>query len=414
VSGVSSTYRRLLRREVVDLCILIFIADVVVGIQIPVFPLYAVALGTSLGLLGVITAMRGLTWLLASVPVGILSDRLDRKTVLTAGMLIYALAFVLYALAPSPGWIFLPRALQAVAMVATFPLGIAYIGDVVEKRDRGAAIGLYTTAMGAGFAVGPLIGSWLGAVAGYPASFMTGAVLALAGAVFAWRRLIRKKILAEDGTTPARAFDLRALRGLLREPRVVMACVANMAMTFSMSGAIFTYFPIYARGVGISTVTIGSLFAWRAIASASGRLPMGPFSSRLPAHWTLTAVLVAEAGIVLAISRTDSVFALTFLLIVEGLFFGVFLVASQSAVADASGEANRGAAIGLFWMAGSFGELFGLSALGLVAQTMGVIIAFEVVTGTVAVAAATVLTLGWLAHARASRETATGGWPAKT
>jgi MFS family permease len=108
------------------------------------------------------------------------------------------------------------------------------------------------------------------------------------------------------------------------------------------------------------------------------------------------------------------VFALTFLLIVEGLFFGVFLVASQSAVADASGEANRGAAIGLFWMAGSFGELFGLSALGLVAQTMGVIIAFEVVTGTVAVAAATVLTLGWLAHARASRETATGGWPAKT
>jgi MFS family permease len=414
VSGVSSTYRRLLRREVVDLCILIFIADVVVGIQIPVFPLYAMALGTSLGLLGLITAMRGLTWLVASVPIGVLSDRLDRKTLLTAGMLVYAVAFVMYAVAPAPGWIFLPRALQAVAMVATFPLGIAYIGDVVEKRDRGAAIGVYTAAMGTGFAVGPLIGSWVGSVAGYPASFMTGAVLAVGGAAFAWRRLIRKKVLPEEGAIRARVLDLGALRTLLREPGVVMACGANMAMTFSMSGAIFTYFPVYARGVGISTVTIGSLFAWRAIASASGRIPMGPISSRLPAHWTLAAVLAGEAGIVLSISRTQSVLVLTLLLILEGLFFGVFLVSSQSAVAAASGETNRGAAIGMFWMAGSFGELFGLSGLGLVAQAMGVIVAFETVAAVVLVAAAAVLGVGLVAHSRASRESVAGTWPAKT
>ena len=76
---------------------------------------------------------------------------------------------------------------------------------------------------------------------------------------------------------------------------MVMACVANIAMTLSMTGAIFTYFPVYARGVGISTVTIGSLFAWRSIASAAGRIPMGPLSTRLPAHWTLAGVLVVES-----------------------------------------------------------------------------------------------------------------------
>jgi len=54
VSGVSATYRRLLRREVVDICMLIFIADVVTGVQIPLFPLYTISLGASLGLLGVI------------------------------------------------------------------------------------------------------------------------------------------------------------------------------------------------------------------------------------------------------------------------------------------------------------------------------------------------------------------------
>jgi MFS family permease len=406
VSGVTATYRRLLRREVVDICILIFIADVVVGIQIPIFPLFAVGLGSSLGLLGLITALRGFTWLVASVPIGVLSDRLDRKTVLTAGMLVYAVAFVLYALTPSPGWLFLPRALQAVAMVATFPLGIAYIGDVVEARDRGTAIGVYTAAMGSGFAVGPLVGSWVGSSRGYPAAFMVGAVLAVAGAVFAWKRLISKQDLPAAGALPSRSFDLPAFRALLREPAVIMACIANMAMTFSMAGAIFTYFPIYARGAGIGTVTIGSLFAWRSIASASGRIPMGPLSARLPAHWTLTAVLVCEAAIVLGISRTQSVPVLTVLLIFEGLFFGVFLVSSQSAVSAASGQSNRGAAIGLFWMAGSLGELFGLSALGLVAQSIGLIASFETVSVVVIVAAGVVLGLGLFAVSHSNRERA--------
>jgi MFS family permease len=406
VSGVTATYRRLLRREVVDICILIFIADVVVGIQIPIFPLFAISLGTSLGLLGLITALRGLTWLVASVPIGALSDRLDRKTVLTAGMVVYAAAFTLYALTPSPAFLFVPRALQAVAMVATFPLGIAYIGDVVEARDRGAAIGVYTAAMGAGFAVGPLLGSWIGASAGYPRAFMFGALLAVVGAVFARWRLVPTRVVPIPGTLPSRALDVPALRALLRKPGVVMACIANMAMTFSMSGAIFTYFPVYARAAGISTVTIGSLFAWRAIASASGRIPMGPLSTRLPAHWTLAAVLVFEAAIVLGISRTQSVPALTLLLIVEGLVFGVFLVSSQSAVASASGQSNRGAAIGLFWMAGSLGELFGLGGLGLVAQSLGVIAAFESVALLVVVASGVVLALGLFAGRRLNLETA--------
>ena len=105
MSRVSATYRRLLRREVVDICLFIFIADVVTGVQTPVFPLYATSLGASLGLLGVITAVLGLTRLLSALPVGILSDRLDRKTVLVGGMVLFALSFICYAIAPSAAWL---------------------------------------------------------------------------------------------------------------------------------------------------------------------------------------------------------------------------------------------------------------------------------------------------------------------
>jgi MFS family permease len=396
VSRVSATYRRLLRREVVDICLLIFIADVVTGVQTPVFPLYATSLGASLGLLGVITAVLGLTRLLSALPVGILSDRLDRKTVLVGGMLLFALSFVLYAIAPSAPWLAAGRVFQAVAMVATFPLGIAYIGDVVDTRDRGAAIGVYTAAMGSGFAVGPLIGSWASANAGYPAAYLSGAVLAVAGAAFGALRLVKKKPASGEAAVGAALINVGALRALAQKPAMLMACVANIAMTLSMTGAIFTYFPVYARGVGVSTVTIGSLFAWRSIASATGRVPMGPLSARLPAHWTLAGVLVVEAAIDVLISRSTSPGVLTWLLVLEGVGFGIFLVSGQSAVAAAAGQANRGAAVGMFWMAGSLGELFGPIALGVIAQTLGLIAVFQAVAGAVIVGAVAVAVLGGL------------------
>jgi MFS family permease len=406
VSGVSSTYRRLLRREVVDLCLLIFIADVVTGVQIPIFPLYTTGLGASFEVLGLITAVLGLTRLAGALPIGMLSDRLDRKTVLVGGMVVFALSFVLYALAPSAGWLVIPRVLQALAMVATFPLGIAYIGDVVEPRDRHAAIGVYTAAMGSGFAVGPLIGSWVGSVAGYPAAYLTGAVIAAAGAAFGAWRLVRKKIQPAEGAIAPRLVDLPALRTLARQPGMLMACVANIAMTLSMTGAIFTYFPVYARGAGISTVAIGSLFAWRSIASASGRLPMGPLSARLPAHWTLAGVLVVEAAIDLGISRSTSQGLLTALLILEGVGFGVFLVSGQSAVSAASSRTNRGAAVGLFWMAGSVGDLVGPIALGVIAQRIGLVAVFQTTAVAVLIGAGLVAVLGAMAGVRPQAETA--------
>ena len=402
MSRVPATYRRLFRSEILDVCVFIFVADIVTGVPTPIFSLYATALGASLGVLGVLTAVLGLGRLLSALPIGMISDRLGRKSVLVGGMLMFGAAFLAYAAAPSAEWLVVPRMLQAIAMVATFPLGIAYIGDVVEPRDRPAAIGMYTAAMGAGFAVGPLIGSWISANAGYPEAYLAGAVIAFSGAAYGAVRLVRAKP-GGGFAIGTGLFDVAALRPLVREPAMLMACVANIAMTLSMTGAIFTYFPLYARVAGLSTVTIGTLFAWRAIASASGRIPMGPLSTRLPARWTLAGVLLVEAAINVSIPHTRSATLLTALLILEGIGFGVFLVSGQAAVAAASGPHNRGAAVGMFWMAGSLGDLFGPILLGAVAQAWGLVAVFQGVGIAVAVGAVVIGALGVLERVRLGR-----------
>ena len=70
VSSLSASYGRLMRREVIDICLLIFIADVVVGVQSPIFALFTTSLGASLGMLGLITSVLGLARLASALPVG--------------------------------------------------------------------------------------------------------------------------------------------------------------------------------------------------------------------------------------------------------------------------------------------------------------------------------------------------------
>ena len=385
-----------MRRQLLDVCALIFIADIVVGVQSPIFSLFATSLGASLGTLGLVTSVLGLSRLASAVPAGLVSDRFGPKTVLVAGMVLYAVSFVAYAASPAPAWLVVPRILQAVAMVSTFPTGIAYIADVIEERDRAAAIGIYTAAMGSGFAVGPLIGTWVGSTAGYPAAYLVGAAIAIVGAVYGLLRLAGKK-KAPAGATPRRFVDRSALGLLARHPAIVMACVANIAMTISQTGAVFTYFPVYARSAGIGTLTIGTIFAWRALASATGRVPMGPLSSRLPATWTLALVLLVESAIDFSMAHTSSPVVLTLLLVLEGIGFGIFLVSSQAAVAAAGAAASRGAAVGIFWMAGAAGEVIGLVFLGAVAQAFGLIAVFGAVAATSFLSCLAVVGLGLLA-----------------
>jgi MFS family permease len=97
---------------------------------------------------------------------------------------------------------------------------------------------------------------------------------------------------------------------------------------------------------------------------------------------------------------------LTLLLILEGVGFGVFLVTGQTAVARASGQTNRGAAVGLFWMAGAIGDTAGPIGLGVVAQVFGLVAVFQTVAAAVLVSAVLVVGLGTLAAIRVAREPA--------
>jgi MFS family permease len=168
------------KKEVLTLCSMIFMANIYSGITFPTLSLYAQSLGASLALIGALSGIGGLARILSAVPVGMAFDSIGRKTVLSAGMFLAAVLSILYSVVPNPYFLFPIRVLASLAGVSYF-MAVAYVGDIVAERERGLAIGLYTTCMGLGFTIGPFIGGQVAEAYGYRVSYQVAAISALLG-----------------------------------------------------------------------------------------------------------------------------------------------------------------------------------------------------------------------------------------
>jgi MFS transporter, DHA1 family, tetracycline resistance protein len=92
---------------------------------------------------------------------GALSDRFGRRPVILASNFGLAFDYVLMALAPTLGWLFLGRVISGITS-ASITTSFAYIADVTTPEKRAAAFGLIGAAFGVGFILGPAVGGLLG------------------------------------------------------------------------------------------------------------------------------------------------------------------------------------------------------------------------------------------------------------
>jgi len=358
------------RKEVLAACLMIFTADVVSGIVMPGFSLYATGLGANLTMIGALGGIEGLTRILASVPVGILSDTHGRKRVLVAGMLLFAVSSFLFAVVRAPALFFPTKVMVGLAMVSTFFVGVAYIADVAAPEERGAAIGLYATFMGTGFAVGSALGGHVTVLAGYRAACLVAAAVALAGCmVGCWGLASKGNPLAGQATQ--RSLPLTAQWALLRDPQLLAASVANLANNAWYS-AVISFFPVYAASLAVDEATLGSMFAVRALLSSAARLPTGLLTTRIPSRCLLVAALGVAVLVFAAMGSATLPWLLGVLLAIEGAAYGVFLTSGQAYVSEQSAETNRGGAVGVYSTAGGIGATGGPLLLGLIADLFGI------------------------------------------
>lgn len=113
-------------------------------------------------------------------PLGSLSDRVPRAAVLAGGIVVYAVAYVGFALV-SQSWAIWPLfALYGLYVAATDGVLKAWVADHVEGPLAGTAYGIYAGLVGAALLVASVLGGVLWSQVGPAATFWVGAAFAVA------------------------------------------------------------------------------------------------------------------------------------------------------------------------------------------------------------------------------------------
>jgi EmrB/QacA subfamily drug resistance transporter len=154
-----------------------FLAASVVNVAIP-------AIGRDLG-----SQVSGLQWVLTGYLVtvaallllsGALADRLGRRRVMAAGLVVMLVGSVLCAVAPTVGALIGARIIQGAGGAMVVPSSLALLDGTLRAKDRPRGIGIWAGLVTASSAVGLCIGGWLVDHATWRAVFLLNVPLIIA------------------------------------------------------------------------------------------------------------------------------------------------------------------------------------------------------------------------------------------
>ncbi|HEX5012618.1 MAG TPA: MFS transporter [Candidatus Limnocylindrales bacterium] len=150
------------------------------GMAWGLLPLFFAAAGLTVGEIGVLAATYPAVWAMAQIGTGAWSDRVGRKPLIVAGMLIQAAAIGAIAVGSSFGAWLAAAAALGVGTALVYPTLLAAVADVAEPAWRGAAVGVYRLWRDLGFAVGAIVVGVVADTAG-PAAAIWGVAALTAG-----------------------------------------------------------------------------------------------------------------------------------------------------------------------------------------------------------------------------------------
>lgn len=141
--------------------------------------LRAQEVGLSLSYVPMVLIAMNLVYAATAYPAGIAADRLNRRTLFAAGLVVLVASDLVLALAAAPFTAFLGAALWGLHMGLTQGLFAKLVADSAPAELLGTAFGVFNLAGGCALLAASVVAGAVWSAAGAPATFLAGAAFAL-------------------------------------------------------------------------------------------------------------------------------------------------------------------------------------------------------------------------------------------
>ncbi|MET9230095.1 MFS transporter [Lentzea sp. NPDC003310] len=376
----------------------------------------AVEFGASLGTVLWIVNVYPLTLAALLLPLGAVGDRLGRKPVLVAGLVLFGVANVVAALAPTAGVVIAARVAAGVGAAMIMPVTLAVITSTFPEDRRAKAIGVWTGVAGGGGVLGMFLSALLVDVADWrwlfalPVALVVVALVTTArsvpnsrersahpfdavGALLSTVAVVGLVFVLQEA--PERGWGAATAAGLVVGVAAGIAFVlwelrrgdaalldVRLFRERGLAGGSLTLLVVFGVQAGIGVVLFPffqAVLGWSGLVSTAALMPMAismmmasglaaTLAARIGSRATMaTGVAVAGAGLVLMglfVSVQGGYLSILPGLLAMGLGMGLSMTPSTEAITGSLPRAQQGVASALNDITREFGTALGVALLG--------------------------------------------------
>ena len=281
--GIARAGERYLKGRLTVLMITAFVDMLGLVMILPLLPFYATKLGGSATIVGALIAAFSLAQLLSAPWWGSFSDTYGRRPALLSGLVVSAIAYLIFAYAGTIWMLLLSRLVQG-AGGGTIGVVQAYVADVSDPKDRAKSLGWLSAVTSLGAVIGPAIGSALVQLWGRHAPGIAAAAFSLLVSLFAWEFLRESNEPAlPDEATAGADVEGSVMWSVIANPRapaprliwiytIAIGAFYGMAPTLPLvlqkylriTETNVGYFVMYIGGMGflVRSLILGRMIEW--------------------------------------------------------------------------------------------------------------------------------------------------------
>ncbi len=321
-------------------------------------------LALSVGVVGVLAAVRSASQQGLMPWSGALADRIGHRRAIATGVLIRAAGFGLFAVVSSVPGLVVASLLAGLGGSLFHPASYAAYTLLAGDRNRVQVYSLREILSNLGFVVGPLLG---GLLAGLDFQWVCVASAALFTVAFAITLFGLPRDMRAAGTQPGASAG--SLRRVLRDRGFLRFC-ALMAGTWVLASQLYLAVPVQARAVLPSSVGLGAVYSLAAVVMVVVMLPLTRSADRWlapRASLALATVGLASGLVVMGLWRSVAGLAIGVVVFTIGqVLFQPIMNSEVSRHADPASVASyfgvHGLALAVGGVVGSLGggALYGL------------------------------------------------------
>ncbi|MEX0908466.1 MAG: MFS transporter, partial [Gemmatimonadaceae bacterium] len=253
-------------RKLVVLMFTAFVDMVGLVMVLPLLPFYATEFGADALMVGLLVSAFSIAQLLSAPFWGRMSDIRGRRPAILTGLLVSAVAYVIFAYADSLLLLLASRLVQGFGG-GTIGVVQAYVADASEPHERAKGLGWLSAATSLGAVVGPALGSLLVRFYGRSAPGLAAAGLCVAVAIFAWKYLGEARESLTDSDTHTASHPATSGSAIMRVLRSPLEPASRLIWIYTIAiGAFYGTVPVLplllADRLAVTETTIGYFFMY--------------------------------------------------------------------------------------------------------------------------------------------------------